>query len=124
MLDHITFRVSDIKKAEAFYTAALKPLGYSLSFDQTFDDSVRVIGFGKGGKIDTWFTADKPVSGPAHISWKAESKEQVDEFYKAALAAGGKDNGAPGIRTEYHENYYGAFVLDPDGNNVEAVFGN
>lgn len=124
MLDHITLRVSDIVKTQAFYCAALKPLGYSLSYDQTFDGGVRVIGFGRGSKIDTWFTTDQPVSGPAHICWKAESREQVDDFYKAALAAGGKDNGAPGIRAEYHENYYGAFVLDPDGNNVEAVFGN
>ncbi len=124
MLDHITFRVSDIQKTEAFYSAVLKPLGYTLSYDHTFDDNVRVIGFGKDGKIDSWFTAGTPVSGPAHISWKADSKEQVDEFHKVALVAGGKDNGAPGIRTEYHANYYGAFVLDPDGNNIEAVFGN
>lgn len=124
MLDHITFRVSDIDKTDAFYSAALKPLGYSRTFDQTFDDNVRVIGFGKSGKTDTWFTTDKPASGAAHIAWKANSREEVDQFYKAALAAGGKDNGAPGVRTEYHENYYGAFVFDPDGNNVEAVFGN
>ncbi len=124
MLDHVTFRAGDIARTASFYEVTLKPLGYSLSFDQTLEDGVRVIGFGKNGKIDTWFTSDKPVSGPAHISWKADSKDEVDAFHEAALAAGGKDNGPPGIRAEYHENYYGAFVLDLDGNNIEAVFGN
>lgn len=123
MLDHITCRVRDIEQTAYFYTQALKPLGYALTFDQTFDD-VRVIGFGKNGKNDTWFTMDRPVSGPTHICWKAHSTQEVDEFYKAAINAGGKNNGAPGIRKEYHENYYAAFVLDPDGNNIEVVFGN
>jgi len=123
MLDHITLRVADIEKTITFYKAALAPLDYSLSFDQTFDDA-RVVGFGTDEKIDTWFTTDTPVSGPCHIAWKANSLEAVDAFYKAALAAGGRDNGAPGLRPEYHAHYYGAFVLDPDGNNIEAVFGN
>jgi catechol 2,3-dioxygenase-like lactoylglutathione lyase family enzyme len=121
MIDHVTLRVKDIEKTLTFYSAALKPLAYSLLFDKTFGE-VRVLGFGKGKKLDTWFTTDRPVSGPTHICWKADSKEQVDKFYKAALAAGGKDNGAPGFRPEYHEKYYGTFVLDPDGNNAEAVF--
>ncbi len=120
MLDHITIRVGDIDTATIFYSAVLNPLGYDLTFDQNFD-GIRVIGFGKNGKMDTWFTDDKPVSGPVHIAWRANSKEEVDGFYKAALAAGGKDNGAPSFRPEYHENYYAAFVLDPDGNNLEAV---
>jgi len=124
MLDHITHRVRDIAATVAFYTEALRPLEYSLSFDQVFDSGLRVAGFGQNGKVDTWFTSDRPVSGPAHIAWRAESKEAVDAFHAAALAAGGRDNGAPGMRPEYHEHYYGAFVLDPDGNNVEAVYGN
>ena len=119
MLDHVTIRVQDLNVTKDFYSKALAPLGYSvLHGDDQF------IGFGKDGKADTWFTIDKSKSGPVHISWKVDSKEIVDEFYKAALAAGGKDNGAPGTRAEYHDDYYGAFVLDPDGNNIEAVFGN
>lgn len=120
MIDHITVRVKDIDKTKSFYTKALAPIGYQLSFDQTFD-GVRVIGFGKDGKIDTWFTTDRPVSGPVHIAWSVNSRENVDAFYKEALEAGGVDNGKPGIREIYHPDYYGAFVLDPDGNNIEAV---
>lgn len=124
MIDHFTFRVSNIEATARFYSAALSPLGYSMSFDQTFDDHVRVIGFGKDGKTNTFFAAEAPTSGPAHIAYKAQSRREVDEFHKLALDAGGKDNGAPGMRPEYHENYYGAFVFDPDGNNIEVVFGN
>jgi len=123
MIDHVTVRVADMEATKAFYSKALAPLGYSKTFEQDFD-SVKVTGFGKGGKTDTWFTTDKPVSGPVHLAWKAASKEEVNVFHKEALMAGGKDNGAPGNRPEYHKNYYGAFVLDPDGNNVEVVFGN
>ena len=121
MIDHITVRAGDIEATKTFYVGALEPLGYTLSFEQEFD-GVKVIGFGKSGKIDTWFTTDRPISGPVHICWSADSKEEVDAFYGAALGAGGKGNGAPGLRPEYHEKYYGAFVLDPDGNNVEAAF--
>lgn len=123
MIDHITIRVSDLVKTVAFYTATLAPLGYKLDFDQEFD-GVRVVGFGRDGKIDMWFTADKPVSGPVHLALQADTREAVDAFYAAALHAGGRNNGAPGPRPEYHENYYAAFVFDPEGNNVEAVFGN
>ncbi len=120
MLDHIAFRVSDIDATVRFYTAALAPLGYALAFDHSFD-GVRVVGFGKEGKIDTWFSNATPVGGPAHVAWSAASKEAVDAFHAAGLEAGGKDNGAPGPRPEYGESYYGAFLLDPDGNNAEAV---
>ena|SRR3989344_4043215 len=123
MIDHITLRVSNIEKTKEFYSKALEPLGYKLTCNETFG-SVRVLGFSKNKKTDTWFTNDKPVSGPSHIAWKAQSKKEVDAFYQAALSAGGKDNGKPGIREIYHPNYYGAFVLDPDGNNIEVVFGN
>lgn len=123
MLDHITHHVGDIDATVAFYTAALEPLSYALAFDRR-SDGVRVVGFGRNGKIDTWFTADPPASGPTHIAWRTTSREAVDAFHAAAVAAGGEDNGAPGLRPEYHGNYYGAFVLDPDGNNVEAVYGN
>ncbi len=123
MLDHLTLRVPNIEKTITFYSATLAPLRYTLSFDQTFD-GVRVVGFGKDGKVDTWFTTDTPVSAHCHIAFKADSPDAVDTFYKAALAAGGKDNGAPGLRPEYHERYYGAFIFDPDGHNIEAVYGN
>ena len=121
MIDHITVRVIDIEKTKAFYSKALEPLGYKLAFAETFGDT-RVIGFSRNNRIDTWFTTDKPTSGPLHVAWRADSQEEVDAFYEAAMAAGGKDNGKPGIRDIYHPTYYGAFVLDPEGNNVEAVF--
>jgi catechol 2,3-dioxygenase-like lactoylglutathione lyase family enzyme len=76
---------------------------------------------GAGVKMDTWFVDTRPVSGPTHLCWRAASRAAVDAFHAAALAAGGQDNGAPGLRPHYHANYYGAFVIDPDGNNVEAV---
>ena len=120
MIDHITIRVSDIERTKIFYTEALKPLGYSMEFDESFE-GVRVVGFGANNKLDMWFTTDKPVSGPTHIALKADSQTLVDDFYKSALTVGGKDNGAPRLRPEYHEQYYAAFVLDPDGNNIEVV---
>lgn len=119
MIDHVTIRVSNLDTTKEFYLKALAPLGYKLLHDEA-----EFFGLGKDDKIDTWFTTHQANSGPVHIAWKATSKEEVDAFHKAALEAGGKDNGTPGIRHEYHNNYYGAFVLDPYGNNIEAVFGN
>ena len=132
MLDHMTFRVTDISRAKTFYSAVLAPLGYRLSFEGNF--GMNIIGFAypepaeaDGQKTDVWFVdGPSPYGGPAHTSgchlaWRAASRAQVDAFYQAAIAAGGKDNGAPGLRPHYHANYYGAFVLDPDGNNIEAV---
>lgn len=121
MIDHMTFRVRDIEKTKIFYSKVLIPIGYKLGFEEVFGDT-KVIGFSKNNKTDTWFTSDTPVSGPVHIAWKVNSKSEVAAFYEAAIAAGGKDNGKPGKREIYHPNYYGAFVLDPDGNNIEAVF--
>jgi catechol 2,3-dioxygenase-like lactoylglutathione lyase family enzyme len=132
MLDHMTFRVSDIERSKAFYAAALAPLGYGLLFDQRFD-GVRVLGFGTPAaapgqepKIDTWLVdGPSPYGAPAtagcHLAWAASTRAAVDAFHRAALAAGGTDHGAPGLRPHYHPDYYGAFVIDPDGNNVEAV---
>jgi catechol 2,3-dioxygenase-like lactoylglutathione lyase family enzyme len=122
MIDHMTYRVRDLKKTKAFYQAALKPIGYEVGYEGVHD-GVGILGFISGGKIDTWFVEGvTPVSGPTHVCWAAKSRDEVDAFYKAALAAGGQDNGAPGLRPHYHAQYYGAFVLDPDGNNAEAVF--
>lgn len=122
MIDHITIRVSDIERTTKFYTETLKPLGYTTTMKYDDPNGVRVVGFGKNGKNSTWFTTESPVSTPVHIAWVAGSKEEVNQFYKGAMKCGGKDNGAPGIRPEYGESYYAGFVIDPDGNNVEAVF--
>jgi len=124
MLDHIGFSVADFAKARAFYDAALKPLGLGMVMEVTKADSggeYEGAGFGSETKPIFWIgTGDKPKGG-AHIAFTAATRAEVDAFYKAAMAAGGKDNGGPGLRPHYHPNYYGAFVFDPDGNNVEAV---
>ncbi len=126
MLDHITLRVRDLAATRRLYAAALAPLGYHIAYEAVHD-GVGVLGFafelpGVGPKIDTWFVDQpKPVSGATHLCWKAASRAEVDAFHAAALAAGAADNGPPGVRAHYHPNYYGAFVLDPDGHNVEAV---
>ena len=113
-IDHLTLRVKDAKKSKTFYAAALKPLGYEVSME--FEEYV---GMGVGGKADLWIASGKQE--PVHIAFAAKNHKEVDQFYAAALKAGARDNGAPGPRKDYHPNYYGAFVLDPDGNNIEAV---
>jgi catechol 2,3-dioxygenase-like lactoylglutathione lyase family enzyme len=124
MIDHIGFPVSDYARSKAFYEKALAPLGYTLIMevgaDQTEDGS-RAAGFGKDGKPDFWIGGEGGPQGIVHVAISANDRCTVDAFHRAALAAGGKDNGAPGLRPHYHPNYYGAFVLDPDGHNVEAV---
>jgi catechol 2,3-dioxygenase-like lactoylglutathione lyase family enzyme len=115
-LDHVSLRVGDFARSRAFYVAALAPLGISILMENA--DS---IGFGKPGKPQFWLNQGDPRSGPTHVAFAADNRAQVRAFYAAALAAGGRDNGAPGLRPQYHANYYGTFVLDPDGNNAEAV---
>ena len=116
MIDHTGVGVANIAKSKAFYRAALAPLGYGLlmEFEQ-------FAGFGIAPKPDFWIGEGRPNVPPIHVAFRAETRAQVDAFHKAALAAGGRDNGAPGVRAHYHPNYYGAFVLDPDGHNIEAV---
>jgi catechol 2,3-dioxygenase-like lactoylglutathione lyase family enzyme len=116
MFDHIGFSVRDLAKTRAFYTAALAPLGYALHYDQD-----NTIAFGPPGKWALWFygKGDGPIG--IHIALKAETRAQVKAFHGAAMAAGGKDNGPPGLRPHYTPTYYGAFVIDPDGHNLEAV---
>ena len=116
IIDHIGLAVSDFARSKAFYTQALAPLGIEPVMEYE-----SWAGFGRHGKPEFWFGADESVQKPMHIAFSAENREQVRKFYDAALAAGGKDNGAPGIREIYHPNYYGAFVFDPDGHNIEAV---
>ncbi len=123
MLDHIGFAVADMPRSLAFYKAALAPLGISLLMEVTPEQTggSSHAGFGSNGKPYFWIGDGKAPQGTAHVAFVASSRELVAAFYEAALAAGGKDNGGPGLRPHYHANYYGAFVLDPDGNNIEAV---
>ena len=122
-LDHIGLSVSDFAAAKAFYTAALSPLGISVQMEVSKEvtGGVDAAGFGAAGKPFFWVAGAGKATPPLHVAFAASNRAEVDAFYKAAIAAGGKDNGAPGIRAHYHPNYYGAFVLDADGNNVEAV---
>lgn len=116
MLDHIGIGVRDVKKSREFYTAALKPLGIGLLMDMDV-----ACGFGSDGKPYFWFGVANTPPAHTHVAFAAKDRKTVDAFYAAAMAAGAKDNGPPGIRAHYHPNYYGAFVLDPDGHNIEAV---
>jgi catechol 2,3-dioxygenase-like lactoylglutathione lyase family enzyme len=126
MLDHLGIVVADYDRSKAFYEKALEPLGAKLLME--FGP---VGGFGVGQKPTFWISAGRPsyfteahaaAKTPVHVCFAAKDRAQVDAFYAAAIAAGGKDFGAPGLRPIYHPNYYGAFVLDLDGNNVEACF--
>ncbi|HEX4482526.1 MAG TPA: VOC family protein [Solirubrobacteraceae bacterium] len=120
MLDHVTIGVSDLARSRGFYERALAPLG----FDRTSTSELlpSEIEFGSAEKLDFAISTDYDVGAPVHIAFAADSIEQVHAFHAAALAAGGREHGAPGERPHYGEGYYGAFVLDPDGHNVEAVF--
>jgi catechol 2,3-dioxygenase-like lactoylglutathione lyase family enzyme len=118
MLDHLGFSVSDYARSRAFYTRALAPLGVELLMEPV----PGIGGFGEGGKPFFWIDTRGPAPPPGiHVAFLADSRETVDAFHAAALEAGGTDNGAPGVRRMYHPNYYGAYVLDPDDNNIEAV---
>jgi catechol 2,3-dioxygenase-like lactoylglutathione lyase family enzyme len=118
MLDHVGFGVSDYERSKAFYEKALAPLGLTLLMEPVAEAA----GFGEGGKPFFWIdTRAAGAQGAIHVAFAVESRETVDAFHAAALDAGGTDNGAPGVREIYHPNYYGAYVLDPDGNNIEAV---
>jgi catechol 2,3-dioxygenase-like lactoylglutathione lyase family enzyme len=124
MIDHTGLKMSNPKKSREFYNKALAPLGYELmkEIPLEYTDGKTVIGYGVPPKPDFWVAEGAPNEPRVHIAFRADSRKQVDEFYRAALAAGGRDNGAPGPRPHYHEKYYGAFVLDPDGHNIEAVW--
>jgi catechol 2,3-dioxygenase-like lactoylglutathione lyase family enzyme len=116
MIDHVTLNVADVDAAKAFYEAALRPVGYELAMD-----FVGGAGFAADGKPDFFLAERGDPSSPVHVAFKAADRTSVDAFFEAAIAAGGQDNGPPGIRRVYHEYYYGAYVLDPEGNNIEAV---
>ncbi len=116
ILDHIGLAVRDFGAAKAFYRRALAPLGIEIIME---GDGWAMLG--KDGKPQFWFGVHGIPPGPIHIAFLADTRAQVRAFHRAALAAGGRDNGAPGIRAKYHPDYYGAYVFDPDGHNIEAV---
>ncbi len=124
MIDHMGITVADFDRAKAFYDAALAPIGASLTYmvPPEYTGGVKVGGFGRDGKPSYWITEGKPPANHLHVAFTARSRAEVDAFDEAAMAAGVRDNGKPGLRPHYHPNYYGAFVFDPDGNNIEAVY--
>jgi catechol 2,3-dioxygenase-like lactoylglutathione lyase family enzyme len=122
MIDHVGFPVSDYATSKTFYERALAPLGYVLVMEVPVNAmGAAAGGFGIGGNPDFWIGGEGGVGNPVHIAITAKERAAVDAFHKAALVAGGKDNGAPGLRPQYGPSYYAAFVLDPDGHNIEAV---
>jgi catechol 2,3-dioxygenase-like lactoylglutathione lyase family enzyme len=124
IIDHFGLGVSDYERAKAFYTEALAPLGIVLVMEVRPDvnpSKVWACGFGKNGKPEFWIGSDGKTTPPTHVAFAVESRAEVRAFHEAALRAGARDNGAPGLRPQYHPNYYGAFVFDLDGHNIEAV---
>ncbi len=124
MIDHISLSVADLQRSRDFYVAALKPLGYEVIYDikdvEGWGMNIKGCSIGENKQTRLWLDGDS-TPAKAHIAFGAINHQQVDDFYKAGLAAGGKDNGAPGIREQYSPTYYAAFVYDPDGNNIEIV---
>jgi catechol 2,3-dioxygenase-like lactoylglutathione lyase family enzyme len=126
MIDHISSYTTQFEAARAFYEAALGSLGYSIQAEMVADwdpefPERRCCAWGPPGRTVFWVIETRQAASPRHLAFSAPDRAQVGNFYRAAMAAGGRDHGEPGIRTEYHANYYGAFVLDPDDNNIEAV---
>ncbi len=115
MIDHIKLHVADAQRSRAFYAAALAPLGYRV----IMEPAPGVVGMGT--EFPDFWVQQSGAPTVAHVALRAEDRAAVDAFHEAALSAGGRDNGGPGLRPQYHPGYYGAFVFDPDGNNVEAV---
>ena len=116
MIDHTGVPVEDVAKSKVFYRAALAPLGYAV-----LKEVDGAAGFGVAPKPDFWIGEGAVGKSHVHVAFRVDTRAQVDAFYKAAIAAGGRDNGPPGLRPHYHASYYGAFVFDPDGHNIEAV---
>jgi catechol 2,3-dioxygenase-like lactoylglutathione lyase family enzyme len=119
MFDHVKFGVSDYEASKAFFVRALEPLGVAVIAEGTPTYGVELGQMGSEASLCLCRTEETPAQ--LHLAFRAENRQQVDAFYRAALKAGGKDNGAPGLRPHYHANYYAAFVIGPDGHNIEAV---
>jgi catechol 2,3-dioxygenase-like lactoylglutathione lyase family enzyme len=117
MLDHVSIGVSNIARSKSFYDMALKPLG----IERLYAEGDNSAGYGLDKKAFFWIGLRESILTGTHVAFAAKDRAAVDAFHAAALAAGGRDNGAPGLRPRYHANYYGAFILDPDGHNIEAV---
>jgi catechol 2,3-dioxygenase-like lactoylglutathione lyase family enzyme len=118
VIDHVGVNVSDYDRSREFYVKALEPLGYSLLMEPVDGHG----GFGREGKPDFWISGVRePATENVHVALRASDRATVDAFHAAALEAGASDNGEPGVREHYHPTYYGAFVRDPDGNNIEVV---
>jgi catechol 2,3-dioxygenase-like lactoylglutathione lyase family enzyme len=122
MIDHTGLDMSDAQRSRTFYEHALAPLGYSVLMEvpKEYTGGVVALGLGVAPKPDFWLHEGTPQTPRLHVAFRADNRSQVDAFYRAALAAGGRDNGPPGLRPHYHANYYGAFVFDPDGHNIEV----
>ena len=120
MIDHVSVYVSDVARARDFYTAALAPAGYQVLMQYPSAEAPHAVGLGVGKKPDLWLVKGNPTM-TQHVAIASATRSVVNAFHAAALAAGGKDNGGPGVRAQYHPAYYGAFVLDPDGHNLEVV---
>jgi len=117
MLDHVTLSVADFQRSRQFYDRALGPLG----IERLYDDGDQAAGYGMAGKAFFWIARQDRPASQAHVAFAAPDHEAVRAFHAAAIAHGGRDNGVPGPRPQYHDRYFAAFVLDPDGNNIEAV---
>jgi catechol 2,3-dioxygenase-like lactoylglutathione lyase family enzyme len=116
MFDHVSIKVKNFAKAKPFYAESLAPLGYKVLYE-----SEGSIGMGDGKEPTLWISQDEPVTAAVHVAFASSDRKKVDAFHAAALKAGGRDNGAPGLRPDYSPTYYAAFAHDPDGNNIEAV---
>ncbi len=126
MIDHLSTYATDYPVTRAFYLSVFDSLGVSLQIEFVTDwdrdfPTRRCCAFGRDNQTTFWIIEEKETASPRHIAFSASSRKMVDSFYEKSLGAGGKCNGAPGLRPHYHENYYGAFILDPDGNDIEAV---
>ncbi|MGC3996875.1 MAG: VOC family protein [Anaeromyxobacter sp.] len=124
MIDHLTLRVRDYERSKSFYVRALAPLGYAVVMEFEIPELGKMCGIGPGEKPSLWLAREDPhhqAPKGIHVAFSARDAAAVQAFHREALAAGGKDDGAPGLRPEYHPGYYGAFVIDPDGQHVEAV---
>lgn len=121
MIDHVSVIVSDYAKSRTFYQQALAQTGHSRLVELAVDGRAQAAGFCHGDGSDFWISQGAANTPPIHVAFRVSSRAAVDAFHKAGLEAGGRDNGAPGLRPQYHPNYYGAYVLDPDGHNIEAV---
>ena len=119
MFDHVKFGASDYAASKAFFLRALEPLGVAAGSEGSPAYGIELCAKGEAASLCIFQSEEKPA--PLHLAFKAQNRQQVEAFYRAALAAGGKDNGAPGLRPNYNANYYAAFVIGPDGHNIEAV---